>query len=179
MFRIVVVVVMFLVVGCGEEEDRDRVRGRGDAFVVGLAEVKDGDSFVVSGEEVRLLGIDAPERGQFCGEGDGDGDGDGVWDCGEAARVMLEGIVEGKEVRCELSFRDVHGRWLSRCFVGGDGDSGDDLGKLMVAEGMAVATGKEYRLLMRGVQGERRGIWEGCLEKPERWRAGRRGCWHR
>ena len=28
---------------------------------------------------------------------------------------------------------------------------------------------------MRGVQKERRGIWEGCLEKPERWRAGRRG----
>ena len=120
-----------------------------------------------------MLGIDAPETDQECGEGDG------VWACGEVARGMLEDAVEGREVRCALLFRDTHERWLSRCFVGGDEDEGEDLARMMVLGGMAVATGKEYRLLEREVRAARGGIWGGCLEKPERWREGRRKCWHR
>ena len=179
MFRIVVALVFVMLggivfVGCREDSGRGERRedgrggGDGDAFLVGFAEVRDGDSFLLGGEEVRLLGIDAPEYDQECGEGED------VWRCGEVAKGMLEGFVRDREARCALSFRDVHERWLSRCFVGGE-----DLGKLMVGGGMAIATRREYRLLMRGVRGERRGVWGGCLEKPERWRGGRRGCWHR
>ena len=169
MFRIVVALVFVMLggmvfVGCREDSGGGERRedGNGDAFLVGFAEVRDGDSFLLGGEEVRLLGIDAPEYDQECGEGED------IWRCGEVAKGMLEGLVGGGEARCALSFRDIHERWLSRCFVGGE-----DLGKLMIGGGMAIATRREYRLLMR------RGIWGGCLEKPERWRGGRRGCWHR
>ena len=184
MFRVVVWVVLggvaVVFAGCSEESGRGRNAGDGDAFLVGIAEVVDGDSLTLGGEEVRLLGIDAPEYGQICGEGEK------IWRCGEVAKEMLEemlagmleGAVRGREVRCALLFRDAHARWLSRCFVGEE-----DLAKMMVEGGMAIATSKEYRLSMRVAKGERRGIWGGCLEKPERWRKGRyKGvgrCWHR
>ena len=171
--------VVMLSWGCSEEENRRNSRrgagagtGDGDAFVVGMAEVLDGDSLVVSGEEVRLLGIDAPEMDQACGEGDD------VWNCGDAARVFLGKIVAGVEVRCGLMFRDAHKRLLSRCFVGKE-DGSVDLGEEMVRGGMAVASRGEYRGLEDEAKGLRRGIWGGCLVKPERWRGGRRGCWHR
>ena len=177
MFRVVVVLLLGMVVfvGCSEEGvDKGRGRDNGDdAFLVGIAEVRDGDSLKISGEEVRLLGIDAPEYDQRCGEAED------VWDCGEAAKEMLEAMVMGREVRCSLMFRDAHERWLSRCFVAGDGGKREDLGKMMVAGGMAVARGREYRELMRGAKAERRGIWKGCFSMPERWRKGSRECWFR
>ncbi len=191
MFRVVflfvymfVFVLAFGLAGCSEEAgegrggNRNGDRKNGDAFLVGIAEVRDGDSLIVGGEEVRLLGIDAPEYDQECGEA---GVGNGIWRCGEVAKGMLEEMVKGVEVRCAMLFRDVHERWLSRCFMGGSGsgDGGEDLARGMVAGGMVVAMGMEYRALMRGVKKERRGIWGGCLEKPDKWRKGRRSCWHR
>ena len=179
-----VFVLAFVVAGCSDEtgdrrgSNKNGDRKNGDAFLVGIAEVRDGDSLIVGGEEVRLLGIDAPEYDQECGEA---GVENGIWRCGEDAKGMLEEMVKGVEVRCAMLFRDVHERWLSRCFIGGRGSRGrgKDLARGMVAGGMVVAMGREYRALMREAQGERRGIWGGCLEKPDKWRKGRRSCWHR
>ena len=90
MFRVVVWVVLggvaLVFAGCSEESGRGRNAGDGDAFLVGIAEVVDGDSLTLGGEEVRLLGIDAPEYGQICGEGEK------IWRCGEVAKEMEERI---------------------------------------------------------------------------------------
>jgi len=52
--------------------------------VSGIARVIDGDSLRVSGVEIRLLGIDAPESGQSCMRGGAS------WPCGAAPPVNLE-----------------------------------------------------------------------------------------
>lgn len=51
--------------------------------------VKDGDSFVLGAQEIRLWGIDAVELHQFCWK-----DG-GEYPCGQQARISEKGIWAG------------------------------------------------------------------------------------
>jgi endonuclease YncB( thermonuclease family) len=62
----------------------------------------DGDSLEVAGEQIRLIGIDAPEGRQLC-QRDGR-----EWRCGDAATAALGELVVGYEVRCDVLGRD---RW--------------------------------------------------------------------
>ena len=69
--------------------------------------VIDGDTFELrSGEKVRLLGIDAPEKGQYYHD---------------EATNRLRRLVEGKKVRLEkdVSNRDRYGRLLRYVYVDG------------------------------------------------------------
>lgn len=73
---------------------------------VKVAHVNDGDTFVLStGEQVRLLGIDAPEIGE---------------PGGDIAKHFLEGLVLGKKVRLEkdTTDRDKYNRLLRYVYVG-------------------------------------------------------------
>jgi micrococcal nuclease len=66
--------------------------------------VHDGDTFtLVSGERVRLLGINAPELGNCYAE---------------EAKQRLTGLVEGKTVRIEEEKRDTYGRRMGLVYVG-------------------------------------------------------------
>jgi len=70
-----------------------------------VVRVIDGDTFVLdNGEKVRLLGINAPEKGQRCYD---------------EATNALKDLVEGKKVRLEKDKvdRDVYGRLLRYVFV--------------------------------------------------------------
>jgi endonuclease YncB( thermonuclease family) len=60
------------------------------------ARVIDGDSLEVAGEDIRLIGIDAPEGRQLCQR-------DGLeWACGDDATAALRELVAGAEVRCHV-----------------------------------------------------------------------------
>lgn len=82
--------------------------------------VVDGDTFhLTNGARVRLLEIDAPERGGASPE------------LGEAARRALEALVKGREVRLEAGgrVRDRYDRFLCYAFVrasGGDARAARD-----------------------------------------------------
>ena len=121
------------------------------------ARVVDGDTIdvVVDGvlERVRLVGIDAPERGE-CG-------------ADEAAR-LLAGLLDAGEIRLEsdTSDRDTFGRllryvWAGEVFVN----------EMLVEEGLAIArryppdtrlSGRLESAQLRA-QDARRGIWSGGL----------------
>ncbi len=86
---------MFLVSGCTEAKDYNFL---GEYKTV--TKVIDGDTVVVEGgDTIRLLGIDADERG---------------YDCYIDAKERLENLVLGKEVylESEIEDKDIYGRYL-------------------------------------------------------------------
>jgi endonuclease YncB( thermonuclease family) len=100
------------------------------AEIVGRVDrIVDGDTMRVVGQarDLRLWGIDTPERGQ-----------PGFW----AAGAWLEANALGREVRCIVKQRaDRYGRPVGQCFVGGR-----DLGAGLVGAGLA----RDYPRFSRG-----------------------------
>ena len=98
------------------------------ASISGPAIVIDGDTLEIEGERVRLFGIDAPEATQLCYRGAES------WACGEAAARELRGLIGTSDLTCTGHEIDQFGRLLAVCTT-----AGMDLGKLMVAQGWAIA----------------------------------------
>jgi hypothetical protein len=71
--------------------------------------VIDVDTIDVSGQCVRLFGIDAPEASQTCG----------AIRCGRQATDAIRGLVGGRGVACEPRDTDRHGRTMAVCYAGG------------------------------------------------------------
>jgi endonuclease YncB( thermonuclease family) len=131
-----------------------------------LASVRviDGDSLRVDGQEIRLVGIDAPELHQTCGNAQGR-----EWQCGRAARVRLVELVSGGGVACKNYGRDRYGRTLAVCSA----SNVADLGEVLVREGYAVNLAIDYGgypAAEREAQSNRSGVWQGDLERPKDWR---------
>lgn len=156
---LVVLVVLLMVFGRMEHRIDERAKGPDGAdTLAGFAHVIDGDSLRVSGGEVRLKGIDAPEGRQSC-EREGQS-----WDCGEEARRTLERLIGGQKVTCRSIERDKHDRFLGHCEAGGRA-----LNAAMVESGMAVAYGG-FRTEERAAKAARRGLWGATFQAPREWR---------
>jgi endonuclease YncB( thermonuclease family) len=149
--------------------------------IVGRASVIDGDTIEIQGQRIRIQAIDAPESGQWCGEGES------RWRCGKASAEALDAMVAGATVTCRQDPRDRedrYGRALARCEA-----RGGDVGERLVRAGLAVAYRQyldyrngEPRPYKTGVlaaeaeaQAARRGLWAGVFDLPWEWRAARRG----
>ena len=95
--------------------------------------VHDGDSLRCNGERIRLIGIDAPELADSprCHDARR-----ARSNCDQkaalASRDYLRSLTRG-EVRCRIEARDRYGRALAKCQ-----SAGVDLGKAMIAAGMAL-----------------------------------------
>src|SRR3989338_8182660 len=84
--------------------------------------VLDGDTIIVGGgEHIRLLGIDADEKG---------------YPCYDAAKKRLEDFILGKQIRIERDKTDTdkYGRCLRTIFIGDE-----NINLELVKEGLAVA----------------------------------------
>ena len=130
--------------------------------VSGPASAIDGDSLTVSGVEVRLFGVDAPEGRQTC-ERDGQ-----AWRCGEAAAQQLRDLVAGKQVHCRGQGRDTYGRVLAVCSAGYD-----ELNSTMVEQGWATAFRKysdAYVAPETRAKQAKLGIWSSTFVLPEDYR---------
>lgn len=123
--------------------------------------VADGDTLKIDAETIRLAGMDAVERAQFCTDAQGT-----AWSCGQAALTVLTEMVAKGGLRCVTIERDRYGRMVARCTVAGTGD----LGAAMVAAGWAVADGGRYDALEKAARAAKRGIWAGGFEAPRFWR---------
>ncbi|MET0365510.1 MAG: thermonuclease family protein [Sphingobium sp.] len=121
--------------------------------------VADGDTFKIWGETIRLAGMDAVERGQFCIDGGGV-----AWSCGQSAREALEQVMAQGGLRCSTIERDRYGRSVARC-TGAKGD----IAAAMVARGWAVSDGPYDKEESAAREGHR-GIWAGTFETPAVWR---------
>ncbi len=123
--------------------------------------VADGDTLRVGTETIRLAGLDAVERAQFCRDAQGIN-----WSCGQTALSALEGVVAKGRLRCATIERDRYGRTVARCTVA----QGEDVGAAMVAAGWAVADGSRYAASQKAAHDGRRGIWAGKFDVPRVWR---------
>ena len=130
--------------------------------IQGPARVIDGDTIVISGEHIRLEGIDAPERNQICHS-------QSDWKCGVVSGEQLKLQIGTQVVRCVVSGRDRYKRALGTCSTGTV-----NLNEWMVVSGWAVAYrryGSQYVLAEDFARKEQRGIWKSEFEMPWEWRA--------
>jgi micrococcal nuclease len=130
-----------------------------------VKQVYDGDTFSLStGEQVRYIGVDAPEI---------DHQGDKSDFLAHEARVLNAKLVQGKPVRLEFDQErnDHHGRLLAYVFL----ENGDMVNELLVRKGLARVLPrppnlKYFSLLLdaqRRAMAERVGIWQKEPERPE------------
>jgi endonuclease YncB( thermonuclease family) len=124
--------------------------------------VVDGDTLRLPQTTVRLLGLDAPERGQQCRRGDGQ-----AVDCGAAATQALAALVADRTVECRVRGQDRWGRSLAVC----DADEAE-LNRTMVQQGWALARTELPALAVAEAEARaaRRGLWAMGFDRPESWR---------
>ena len=99
------------------------------ADIIGRIQVVDGDTIRVSGQVIRLFGVDAPEAKQTCQTSEGL-----HWSCGAWVSDVLRNAFDGQEARCVVVEQDRYGRSMARCEV-----AGVDLGRWLVQRGLAFA----------------------------------------
>lgn len=127
--------------------------------IEGPAEVTDGDTIKVSGQRIRLVEIDAPERAQTCLDAAG-----ASYACGEASTRALAALIDGAKVSCAWAEIDRYDRPLARCEA-----RGRDLGRAMVAAGQAViyrGRPELYGDAEAQAKAAGLGMWSGAFDTP-------------
>ncbi|MGC1502817.1 MAG: thermonuclease family protein [Sulfitobacter sp.] len=134
------------------------------AEISGKLRVVDGDTLDVGGTRVRLHGIDAPERNQPCTTLKGQN-----WGCGDWVTQQVRDRYQGAQARCEATDWDnKYKRVVARCFV-----AGEDIGRRMVADGLAFAYRKysyDYDQEEKAAYIADLGIHGFIIEAPARYR---------
>ena len=136
------------------------------ADISGTALIVDGDTITISGNKIRLNGIDTPEKDQTCRRA-------GVtWRCGYEATETLRNWTYTKEVRCVGDTKDRYGRLIADCFV-----DGYNVNARLVYEGLALAYrkySKQYVPEEDKARAAKRGMWAGEFVAPWDRREGKR-----
>ena len=137
-----------------------------NADLSGTALIVDGDTITISGNKIRLHGIDAPEKDQVCR------DAGVIWKCGDEATEALREWTDTKEVRCVGEYKDKYGILIAECFV-----DGYSLNARLVSEGWALAYrrySKKYIPQEDEAKAAKKGMWIGEFVAPWDWRRGER-----
>ena len=134
------------------------------ADIIGRIQVVDGDTIRVSGQVIRLFGVDAPEAKQTCETSEGL-----HWSCGAWVSDVLRNAFDGQEARCVVVEQDRYGRSVARCEV-----AGVDLGRWLVQRGLAFAYRKysmDYDLDEKSAAVNERGLHASRVQNPADFRA--------
>jgi endonuclease YncB( thermonuclease family) len=137
------------------------------ASVSGTASVIDADTLEITGQRVRLVGVDAPESGQKCLD-----EAHRFVRCGSISANALDAWINRNPVTCAIEDTDRYGRLLGQCSV-----RGQNMQEWLVSNGYAVAY-RQYSTAY--VQAElqaraaKAGIWAGEFISPWDWRQGLR-----
>ena len=124
------------------------------------AQITDGDTLKQGGVTYRLWGIDAPELAQTCPDG---------WPAGRMAATRLQALTAGRSIVCQEKDRDRYGRTVSICRA-----SGEDLGAILVREGLAwafVRYSSDYVAQEATAKADRLGVHAHDCRPAWEWRA--------
>ena len=105
-----------------------------------------------------MFGVDAFEHDQTCGR----------FQCGQAATRVMRARLQGQVVACAQQDVDPYGRAVAVCTAGGE-----DLGRVMVRAGLAVAYrhfSLRYLPDETWAQAHRQGAWAYGFDSPQYWR---------
>ena len=120
----------------------------------GVAQVVDGDTVEISGQRVRLEGMDAPESAQTCQTASGE-----ITACGRQATRALFELIRNENIACESVGTDKYGRMLGICFL-----DGEDINRYMVESGNAwafIKYSQRYVSEEAKARAAKIGIWQG------------------
>jgi len=120
----------------------------------------DGDTIVINGHDIRLQGIDTPEKNERCRR-------DGKpWDCADDARRALTERIGSQEVECDAMDADKYGRIVALCFVGDT-----LLNDWMVMNGLAIDytqySNCAFRKTERAARAKGINLWASNVEMSE------------
>lgn len=125
----------------------------------GQYKIIDGDSLVVKGQEIRLLGIDAPEYRQTCTLQNGN-----AYECGKQSRLHLVKLAKLGDLNCTGWEEDKYQRLLAECRAGDV-----EINARMVKDGWAVSYG-DYEREETQARELATGVWQGGFDSPKAWR---------
>jgi len=140
--------------------------------IAGRASVIDGDTLEIHGERIRILDVDAPERGQLCFKKLQSIE-EGAWPCGLQAALALSDWIGEQTVTCETTTQEtteLSKTWLARCSV-----AGQDVAEWLAASGWAVPARKckcnAIRDAAHNARAAQLAIWTSAFTMPWDWRA--------
>lgn len=138
-----------------------------EATLIGRASVIDGDTIEISGERVRINGVDAPESAQTCETGNGT-----TYRCGaRSATALADYLGRSSPARCTPIGRDRYGRIVGSC----QRADGQDVAEWLVRRGHALDWPRyskgAYASHQDVARRARHGIWSGSFQLPWEWRA--------
>ncbi|MEM7225425.1 MAG: thermonuclease family protein [Pseudomonadota bacterium] len=126
-----------------------------------------GDLLELSGQRLRLVGIDAPKPGQQCLIKTR------LYDCGKVSATALMDLTAGVEISCDLEGpADADGARPARCLA-----DDYDLSEGMVYTGWALAdpeVGRRYVPFQTLAEAKQHGLWKGRFITPWDWAQGER-----
>ena len=140
-------------------------------IISGIAKVTDGDTIKINKKKIRLMGIDAPEKKQKCKQ---------IWLsisfisfekeylCGEISTDKLKNLIDGKDIICKYTNKDIYKRFIAECFK-----DKKSINSWMVRNGYAVAYkkySKKFVAIENIARKEKLGLWSGNFEMPWDWR---------
>lgn len=131
--------------------------------ISGKAFVFDANTLEVRGKQIRLFGIDAPDRPQTCTSKAGKS-----YPCGLRAAFALDNLAKNKMVTCQPRGADSRMRVLAVC-----SHNGLDIGGAMVEAGWAMADTRysnQYLKTQQAAETSGIGLWQGEFEEPQSWR---------
>ena len=140
------------------------LKKRPGGTITGKAYVTDGDGLRVSGYDIRLSGLDAPEWDQWAKHQHG------YWfRHGMLVKSKLIKAIGGKRVRIKVEEYDKYGRVLGSVTC-----NGKDVGARLVRNGLAIsAYGDRYKHIEHEARNTRRGMWSyEVVYDPRAWRTG-------
>jgi len=140
------------------------------AFLEGVEAdiIRDGDTPLI---QIRMFGIDTPEKAQLCERANGT-----CYRCGQRATWVLSGLLVG-EATYRFTGESTYGRPVATIFMGSK-----DINLEMVRQGYAVVYERflsdgmkdRYLEMQQEAKDSNRGIWQGNFILPEDWRRGQR-----
>jgi len=139
---------------------------RADLVFSGPVVMSDGDSLRVGGSQnLRLIGIDAPELDQACTLDTG-----ATFDCGAWVAKTVRKAFNGREAICTAQQIDRYDRPLVTCTIGGE-----DLGARLVREGLALTyrDSQIYAAEEKAAILADRGLWSIEMKDPSEHRRAR------